>query len=207
MTDPAMSREIIFQKIRSALEPIKDKAPHPGFDDATIISTVRTAGSAVEAFSRNFTAVNGRVMSSTTEVIDLLRAQNHRVGYCDPALMEILGRPLAEAGFEVRTEYLREAYDDYDFGITRATGGIAETGSIVLDDALTSDRLAALSPWVHIAVLPKSQIHPSVPAAIAGLGSSRNIIWVTGPSKTADVEGILIEGVHGPGEQIAFLID
>ena len=34
-----------------------------------------------------------------------------------------------------------------------------------------------------------------------------NIIWVTGPSKTADVEGILIEGVHGPGIQIALLVD
>jgi L-lactate utilization protein LutC len=33
-----------------------------------------------------------------------------------------------------------------------------------------------------------------------------NIIWCTGPSKTADVEGILIEGVHGPGEQIALLV-
>ena len=33
-----------------------------------------------------------------------------------------------------------------------------------------------------------------------------NIIWVTGPSKTADVEGILIEGVHGPGIQIALLV-
>jgi len=207
MTHHAMSRDIIFQKIRSALEPIKDKADHPGFTDDAVISPVRTAGSTVEAFSRNFTAVNGRVMSRTAEVIELLHAQNHRVGYCDPSLMETLGQALADAGFEVRTEYLREHYDDYDFGITHATGGIAETGSIILDDALTSDRLAALSPWVHIAVLPKSQIHPSVPAAIAQLGSSRNIIWVTGPSKTADVEGILIEGVHGPGEQIAFLID
>lgn len=202
-----MSRDTIFQKIRSALEPIKEKAAHPGFEEAMLISPVRTAGSPVEAFSRNFTTVNGRVMSTLEEVIDLLRAQNHQVGYCDPSLMETLGRPLADAGFEVRTEYCRENYDDYDFGITHATGGIAETGSIILDDAHTSDRLAALSPWVHIAVLSRAAIHPSVPAAIAHLGSSRNIIWVTGPSKTADVEGILIEGVHGPGEQIAFLVD
>jgi L-lactate dehydrogenase complex protein LldG len=39
------------------------------------------------------------------------------------------------------------------------------------------------------------------------LGSDPNIIWCTGPSKTADVEGILIEGVHGPGVQIALLVD
>jgi L-lactate dehydrogenase complex protein LldG len=33
-----------------------------------------------------------------------------------------------------------------------------------------------------------------------------NIIWVTGPSKTADVEGILIQGVHGPGVQACLLV-
>jgi len=32
------------------------------------------------------------------------------------------------------------------------------------------------------------------------------VIWCTGPSKTADVEGILIEGVHGPGQQIALVV-
>ena len=41
---------------------------------------------------------------------------------------------------------------------------------------------------------------------VAALGPSRNILWATGPSKTADVEGILIEGVHGPGEQVALFV-
>ena len=204
---PSMSREAIFTKIRAALEPISDKAEHPGFNDAAVISAVRTAGSPVDAFVRNLTAVNGRVMQSAAEIIDFFRQQGHTTGYCDPSLMDALGQALAAAGFEVRTTYERENYDRYDFGITRASGGIAETGSIILDDTLTSDRLAALSPWVHIAVLSRSGIHPDVPSAIARLGPSRNVIWVTGPSKTADVEGILIEGVHGPGEQIAYLVD
>ena len=43
--------------------------------------------------------------------------------------------------------------------------------------------------------------------AVAALGSDPNVIWCTGPSKTADVEGILIEGVHGPGAQIALIVD
>jgi L-lactate dehydrogenase complex protein LldG len=78
---------------------------------------------------------------------------------------------------------------------------------LILDDDKTSDRLAALSPWVHVAVLYSEEIHRTIPEAIAALGDSPNIIWATGPSKTADVEGILIEGVHGPGEQIALLMD
>ncbi len=40
---------------------------------------------------------------------------------------------------------------------------------------------------------------------IAALGDDPNVIFCTGPSKTADVEGILIEGVHGPGEQVALI--
>jgi len=47
---------------------------------------------------------------------------------------------------------------------------------------------------------------PILPEAVAGLGNDNNVIWVTGPSKTADVEGILIEGVHGPGVQIALVV-
>jgi len=66
--------------------------------------------------------------------------------------------------------------------------------------------LAALTPWVHVAVLDRTRIHRTIADALAALGDSPNVIWVTGPSKTADVEGILIEGVHGPGEQIALLL-
>jgi len=46
----------------------------------------------------------------------------------------------------------------------------------------------------------------NVAQAVAVLGDDPNVIWCTGPSKTADVEGILIEGVHGPGRQIALLM-
>jgi L-lactate dehydrogenase complex protein LldG len=118
----------------------------------------------------------------------------------------MIGSKLVKAGLVVETEYHRERYDEYQFGITRATGAIAESGTLIIDDFKTSHRLAALSPWVHIGVLKKDEIHRSIPEAIEAFGEAPNIIWCTGPSKTADVEGILIEGVHGPGEQVALLI-
>ena len=52
----------------------------------------------------------------------------------------------------------------------------------------------------------REQIFRDIPSALAALPADPNVIWVTGPSKTADVEGILIEGVHGPGRQIALLV-
>jgi L-lactate dehydrogenase complex protein LldG len=201
-----MSRATIFAKIETATAALKTKTAYPEYDTALVHSAPKLAGSDLwETFTRNFTAVNGRTMNSAAELAEFLKATGQLCGYCDPALYDSIGSQLTAAGLTVETEYDRARYDDYQFGITRATGAIAESGSLILDDDRTSRRLAALSPWVHVAVVGRDEIHRSIPDAIAAFGDSPNIIWCTGPSKTADVEGILIEGVHGPGEQIALI--
>jgi L-lactate dehydrogenase complex protein LldG len=200
-------RDEIFARIEAATAALKEKAPLPEYDVGITHSAPKLEGSDLwEIFRRNFEAVHGRPMTSIEELAEFLRSNRQTHGYCDPALFETVGGKLAAAGLTVETEYDRSRYDDYQFGITRATGAIAESGTVILDDQRTSHRLAALSPWVHVAVLERSGIHRTISDAIAAFGDSPNIIWCTGPSKTADVEGILIEGVHGPGEQIALLI-
>jgi L-lactate dehydrogenase complex protein LldG len=200
------SRDAIFSKIRTALGEVKDKADYPDYDSAVVHSKPKLEGTPREAFTRNFTAVSGKVIGSLAELAAILQQNGQTRGYCDPSLMAEVGNALVAAGLTVETDYDRRRYEDYQFGITRATGAIAESGSLILDDAHTSDRLAALSPWVHVGVLRESEIHRTIPDATAALGPSRNILWATGPSKTADVEGILIEGVHGPGLQLALFI-
>ncbi|MDP3848944.1 MAG: LUD domain-containing protein [Luteolibacter sp.] len=200
-------RETIFAKIETATAALKTKTPLPEYDISITHSAPRLEGPDLwEIFCRNFQAVNGKPMTSIEELIAFLKSAKQLHGYCDPALFDAIGSKIAAAGLAVETEYDRSRYDDYQFGITRATGAIAESGTLIIDDTRTSSRLAALSPWVHIAVLEKQEIHRALSDAIAALGDSPNIIWCTGPSKTADVEGILIEGVHGPGEQIALLV-
>jgi L-lactate dehydrogenase complex protein LldG len=201
------ARSTVFSRIQSATTALKTKAPLPEYDLTLTHSPTRLAGEdLLEIFQRNMRAVNGKPMSSVEEVAEFLTSTGQTRGYCDPVLFERVGQALVNAGLTVESEYDRTRYEDYQFGITRATGAIAESGSIILDDLLTSHRLAALSPWVHVAVLDRSTIHRTISDALAALGDSPNIIWCTGPSKTADVEGILIEGVHGPGEQIALII-
>ena len=149
-------------------------------------------------------SVRGRSFTDATALGAWLKEQGATRGYCDPALAGWLG-PALGAGLTLETTLDRARIDDYRFGITRARGAIAETGSLILDDATTATRLGALAPWIHVAVVDPDRILPDVGSAIAALGDDPNVILCTGPSKTADVEGILIEGVHGPGEQVALV--
>lgn len=200
-------RADIFAKIETATSALKTKAAYPDYDGSLVHSLPKLEGDDLwEIFSRNFKYVNGKPMTSIEQLVDFLKETQQLHGYCDPVLYDVVGSRLAAAGLTVETEFHRDRYDDYQFGITRATGAIAESGTVIIDDNRTSSRLAALSPWVHVAVLERSEVLRTIPDAIAAFGESPNIIWCTGPSKTADVEGILIEGVHGPGEQIALLI-
>ncbi len=201
------SREQIFERLRQATGSITEKQPHPEFDTALLAAAPRLGGDDLwEVFARNFRAVNGRPMSAIDELIAFLRQHGHTRGFCDSALFSTIGNALLREGFGIDTQFDRTRVDDYSFGITRATAAIAESGSLVIDDNRTADRLAALAPWVHVAVLERGTIVRTISDGLARLDDSPNIIWITGPSKTADVEGILIEGVHGPGEQIALLL-
>ncbi len=202
-----VSRDSIFSKLRSTTSALKTRAAYPEYDISVVHSAPRLEGSDLwEIFSRNFKAVSGKAMAGVDELLEFLAKDGSKHGYCDPELFDAVGSKLVAAGYTVETEFDRERYDDYQFGVTRGTGAIAESGTVVIDDFRTARRLAALSPWIHVACIQRSEIVRTIPDAIASFDNCPNIIWATGPSKTADVEGILIEGVHGPGEQIALLI-
>ncbi len=200
-------REAILGRVRQALAPLPKRAEAPDWErELVVMRNARGAVDAAALFTERLKLVNGTPISSLADLVALFVASGWRRGYCDPALVARL-RPAFPAEIVFETDFDRTRVDDYQFGITAAVGAIAETGTVILNDAATSRRLAALAPWVHVAVVPRSRIHIDLPEAVAALGSDPNIIWCTGPSKTADVEGILIEGVHGPGVQIALLID
>lgn len=203
MTD---DREAILSRVRGALAPLRERAPLPDYDTEIAVLRNMIAGrDLAELFAERIKRVNGIAMTTPAALVEHLRAGKWLRGYCDPVLWPRLA-PHFGAEFKIEHEFDRKRVDDYAFGITRAAGAIAESGTIVLNDATSSRRLAALTPWVHVAVVERATIFSDLPQAVAALGSDPNIIWCTGPSKTADVEGILIEGVHGPGIQIALVL-
>jgi L-lactate dehydrogenase complex protein LldG len=199
------TRRQIFERVKAALSGLPDKKPLPDYPaDVALSLGARRPGEVVARFRQNLESVRGRSFTDPAALGAWLREQGATRGYCDPALASWLGGALGE-GIALDTTLARERIDDHQFGITRARGAIAETGSLILDDATTSSRLGALVPWIHVAVVAPERILPDVSSAIAELGDDPNVIFCTGPSKTADVEGILIEGVHGPGEQVALI--
>jgi L-lactate dehydrogenase complex protein LldG len=200
-------RESILSRVRGALAPLHERAPLPDYDTEIAVMRGLIAGrDLAELFAERLKRVGGRAFFDVGALAVHLRAGGWTRGYCDPALWPQLA-PQFGGEFRVETEFDRARVDDYAFGITRAAGAIAESGTIILNDATTSRRLGALAPWVHIAVVGRAGIFADVPQAVAALGGDPNVIWCTGPSKTADVEGILIEGVHGPGQQFALVGD
>jgi L-lactate dehydrogenase complex protein LldG len=199
------TRRLIFDRLKAALAGVAEKSPLPEYPaDIAVSLGARQPGDPVARFRQNLETVRGRSFTEVAALGAWLTAQRATRGYCDPELAGWLA-PALGAGFTLETALDRTRIDDYQFGVTRAWGAVAETGSLILDDATTSRRLGALAPWIHIAVLTPDRILPDVGSAIAALGEDPNVIFCTGPSKTADVEGILIEGVHGPGEQVALI--
>ncbi len=98
----------------------------------------------------------------------------------------------------------RKACATADVGITSASYALADTGTLVMLASATEPRLASLLPPIHIAVIPASSILSGLnelfskvpePAKVAS-----SMVLITGPSRTADIEQILVRGVHGPGE-------
>ena len=89
------------------------------------------------------------------------------------------------------------------YGVTYATAGIAESATVVQPTSPTCGRAVSLLPLVHIAVVDASAIQPTmleVMQSYAASGSKlpSQVCFISGPSATADIELVRVEGVHGP---------
>ena len=95
-------------------------------------------------------------------------------------------------------------------GLTGAEAALADVGGIVVRSGEGRPRLASLLPPIHVTLLPVSRIHASLPDLLAAeptiADGGSNLVLITGPSRTADIEMTLTRGVHGPGHVHAVLL-
>jgi len=99
---------------------------------------------------------------------------------------------------------LRRASAAADVGITSANYALADTGTLVMLSSPAEARVISLLPPVHIAVIRKEQVLSGLDELFTILplpaDETSSMVLITGPSRTADIEQILVRGVHGPGE-------
>lgn len=100
--------------------------------------------------------------------------------------------------------------DDY-MGVSVAYAGVAETGTLVMRSGPDAPTTLNFLPDVHVVVLQESDIHGNYETVWQTLlkldgGLGRTVNWITGPSRTADIEQTMLLGAHGPRKLVILLI-
>lgn len=114
-------------------------------------------------------------------------------------------------GYTEAVEQCKDRLFSIDASITATQGGLADVGALIVWPDADEPRLMSLAPALHIAVLDAAKIHDSLAQAIAREHWQEqmptNVLLISGPSKTADIELVLTFGVHGPKELVVLILD
>ncbi len=116
---------------------------------------------------------------------------------------------LREKAPRLRFGVSREQAAAAKIGISQMDWGVANTGTLVQDATAVDRRLVSTLPTIHIALLGTGNIVPDLPALFtkASPKQSNYISFITGPSRTADIERVLTIGVHGPQRLVILCVD
>lgn len=220
MSDTA--RERILQNMRSAL-----KEPSPSSQEPVDLPFTRWShGEKIDILKTNLESVRAEVHltneNAWQEVLKgLLKEKQINSLLYAPAVdpgkqaFEMVGRDQESStewiAYQAQVEDFKNKLFEIDAAITGARGAIAENGAIILWPDENEPRLMSLVPPIHIAVVQASSIFGTFSEAMESEkwneGMPSNVILVSGPSKTADIELVLAFGVHGPKELIVMIVD
>lgn len=120
---------------------------------------------------------------------------------------------LCEAnGVNLLVPPFREKMDRIHTALTPANWGVAQTGTLVINSSSEDLRIATMLSETHVAFLPKSAIHPDMDSLADNIDtilkdSCSYLAFISGPSRTADIERVLSIGVHGPKELHILLME
>ena len=113
--------------------------------------------------------------------------------------------------FADRYAYRDAVFDQAQAGITGADFGVAESATIGIIHNKDQARLVSLAPILHIAVVPVDRIVPVYERIIERVFGKKGeypsqFVFITGPSMTGDIQGVLFKGMHGPRKVIVILL-
>ena len=138
-------------------------------------------------------------------LIDSASVEGQALRAALPAGVETLSfdRPLAQ--------WKGELFDSVDAGFTVARSGIAATGTLVIAPDAAAPRTVSLAPPLHVCLVYASSLHVDLHAAARAErwadGMPSNLVLVSGPSKTSDIQQTLAYGAHGPRWLWVLIVD
>ena len=212
-----MEREAFLSRVRSAID-LSTLPDGPETDPGPLVPDLPPVD-LVERFAVALDAVSGTLhVGEGLSAIDLI-VERYGPGPLlawDDEELPITGasRRFLDAGCsltdgtvpssaEGRVDHQRR-YFDVKYGLTGAEAAFAETGSIVVRSGPGRPRMASLIPLVHVVLLPTDRIFRSpmhwLTQPESDLAGAANVVYITGPSRTADIEQQINLGVHGPRE-------
>lgn len=225
-----MSRETFLKRVREAAQQgCAYRVTTRSLPDD--IGYAGVSGDLCQRYALEAIAVGGEVtvVASLSEARELLGQLCTGIGaksaLCwQHELLDRLGLSglLAESNIELLDYATLESKDETaqrlavlaaDVGITSCQWAIAETGTLMMWSRPGRERVASLLPPVSISIIERGQILPDLYDAIEKLkelgfeGLPSNTVFITGPSKTGDMELELTTGVHGPGRWILIVVD
>jgi len=117
----------------------------------------------------------------------------------------LLKQECGKQGIDLSLDLDREIIEKADIGISEFQLGIAETGTLFQDASQLHCRLVSMLPPTHLAIIDTQNLVPDMSTALEVIHKAYGnqippyLSFITGPSKTADIERVLTVGVHGPG--------
>jgi len=223
----ADSREQILATIRAAVGTPAGRDRGGAPEVSTSASVQETGDELAGRFQSEIIRIGGRFHHATNAesvcayIEQIAGAEGARTVICSNAhLVDEFGiaNRLAAKGIAFITDPtesdIKENAARAEIGLTGVDYALAETGSLVLLARPEQPRSVSLLPPVHIALIRPEQIirgfdelFESLRSDLEATGIKSAVTFITGPSRTADIELTLVVGVHGPQQLHAVLFD
>lgn len=211
-----MSREYVLYKVRNALGRMHGEPPPPLGPPMLSVPEV-DRDTRVTEFIRHFENLAGKAfrvpdLDAAKACVANLLENSTAIASNSPLLEQSGITSLASVQTGIAdVEELKQACAVAGAGITSADYALCSTGTLVMLASPAEARLISLLPPLHIAVIPSSAILTGLDELFTVLPQparqTSSMVLITGPSRTADIEQILVRGVHGPGEIRVIIVD